>query len=145
GRLAQGPRPGPRGVRPLPGDVETVLVVAPHPAPGPDHRGRPAGAPGAARAGALPGGGDPGAGLEAAAAGLAAEGDVMNDEPVVISATLPGWVWCAVADAATLRRWIEDARVHYVIGLATDGQGLPRDSEHVAPRRAAARGGAGGR
>jgi hypothetical protein len=59
----------------------------------------------------------------------------MND-PVVISETLPGWVWCAVADAAALRRRIEDARVHYVIGLATDGQGLPVDWAHVARRMA---------
>ena len=58
------------------------------------------------------------------------------NEPVVISETLPGWVWCAVADAGELRRRIEDALSHFEIGRATAEEALPVDWEHVARQMA---------
>jgi hypothetical protein len=59
-------------------------------------------------------------------------------EPVVVSETLPGWVWCAVSDAATLGRRIEDARWHFAIGEAAAEEALPVDWEDVARRMAEA-------
>jgi hypothetical protein len=57
-------------------------------------------------------------------------------EPVVISETLPRWVWWAMRDAAGLSRRVEDARMHYVIGEAAAEEGLPVDWRHVARRMA---------